>query len=484
MERDKDILIELCQLFGTHQNATDDPDSKVVESLLQDELREKFDFSISDDGCSYNELIKAIESYLKLSVKTNHEQFFNQLFGGNNMPALMGDITASFTNTSMYTYEMSPLATLMEVDLIEKMCGYVGYEDGDGILTSGGSISNLKAMMCARNRAFPEIGEKGLSGLPKMSVFISENAHYSLIKAANILGIGMEQVKYVKSDTSGSMIPNELERMIKLSLANGERPFFIGLTMGTTLLGAFDPAKDILPIAKKYGQWMHCDGSWGGSVILSNKYKFLLEGIDEADSFTWNPHKLMNIPLTCSALLLKENGHLEKNFSVPSADYIFHNHDYQNFDLGKKSIQCGRKVDSLKLWLAWKFHGNKGYENKINRLFELSSYAQDKIMSEDLLELCAPVQSLNICFRYMPEQKAHNVDQFNIELRNRLITTGRSMINYGNYKGNTVLRLVLPHSDIQESDIDSLIQNILDTAQEMSMEYNNNDFNLEQLVYD
>ncbi|MCP5061378.1 MAG: aspartate aminotransferase family protein [Ignavibacteriae bacterium] len=467
MNKDIEILNKLLKLFDNYQNKIDDCESKVVTYSTPKELKEKLDLSITTEGSSYNELLNAVGNYLTLSVKTSHKQFFNQLFGGYNLPSIIGEMTAGITNTSMYTFEMSPVATLMELELVEKMCSYIGYKNGDGIFTSGGSQSNLQAMFCARNHHFPDIVEKGVQSSPKMVAFVSEEAHYSFDKAANILGLGTSQLIKVKTDASGRMIPDELERLIEKSIKNKEYPFFIGLTAGTTLKGAFDPIAEISPIAKKHNIWLHADGSWGGAVIFSKKYRNLTSGIEEVDSFTWNPHKLMNVSLSCSALLLKEKGILERDFSNHKIDYLFHENETGAYDLGKKSFQCGRRVDSLKLWLSWKYFGDKGYENRIDELFRLAHYATQLVKEKTEIELMNVPSFLNICFRWIPNFEV-DINQFNLELRAALLKSGSSMVNYGFIDKNLVIRLVLINPEIDSEDIDKLFKNLERIAAELT----------------
>ncbi len=470
MNDDIEILNKLLKLFNNYHNKIDNSESNALTYFAPKELREKLDFSITSGSSSYNELLKAVENYLIFSVKTSHKQFFNQLFGGYNLPSIIGEMTAGITNTSMYTYEMSPVATLMELELVEKMCNYIGYKKGDGILTSGGSQSNLQAMFCARNQHFPDIVEKGIQNFPKMVAFVSEEAHYSFDKAANILGLGTNQLMKVQADSSGRMIPCELERLIKISIKNNDFPFFIGLTTGTTLKGAFDPIPEISQIAKKYNIWLHADGSWGGSVIFSKKHRNLIKGIEEVDSFTWNPHKLMNVSLSCSALIVKEKGILERDFSNHKIDYLFHENDTGDYDLGKKSFQCGRRVDSLKLWLSWKYLGDKGYENRIDKLFRLAHYATQLVNEKTEIELMNVPSFLNICFRWIPNFEV-DINQFNLELRTALLKSGTSMINYGYIDKNLVIRLVLTNSEIENKDIDKLFNNIERIAVELTINY-------------
>ena len=301
-----------------------------------------------------------LDKYLEYSVKTGNKQFVNQLFSGFNFPAFIGEVFTTLANTSMYTYEVAPVATMIETEMIKLMNSYTGYDDGDGIFVSGGSNANLIAMFSARNKVFPEGRFIGYDRNLKLTAFVNEQAHYSFETAANVLGIGAKNVIKVRADKNGKIIPAELDKEIRDSINRGEKPFFVVATCATTLLGAYDPIEEMDEICKTHDIWLHADGSFGGSLILSDNHRHLMKGIEKTDSFAWNPHKLMNIPLICSVLLLKKRGVLQHNITDINADYIFHDIDMIE-DLGTKSIQCGRKVDAVKLWFAWKYFGLEGY---------------------------------------------------------------------------------------------------------------------------
>lgn len=285
---------------------------------------------------------------MEYSVKTGNKQFMNQLYSGFNFPAFIGEVFTALANTSMYTYEVAPVATTIETEMIQLMNSYAGYENGDGIFVSGGSNANLIAMFSARNRMLPDSRFDGYNNYEKLTAFVNEKAHYSFETAANILGIGSKNVIKVKTDDKGMIIPSELEKEISDSYERGENPFFVVATCATTLLGAYDPIDKMADITEKYSLWLHADGAFGGSLVLSDKHNHLLKGLERSDSFTWNPHKLMNTPLICSTLLVKKRGTLQHNITDINADYFFYDID-EIEDLGKKSIQCGRRVDAVKL---------------------------------------------------------------------------------------------------------------------------------------
>lgn len=453
------ILDQLNNIIKQYIALNDDKDALVVDYKDPGELKKLIQFDIDEKGVSENEFLDLLNQYLNYSVNTGNKQFLNQLYSGFNFPAFVGEVVTAVSNTSMYTYEVAPVATTIEKEMVQLMNSYCGYSNGDGIFVSGGSNANLVAMFTARNQIAPATRFSGYDASLKLTAFINEQAHYSFETAANIIGIGAKSVIKVKATDNGSMCSAALEKAILESTERGETPFFVGATCGTTMLGAYDPLDSLASICKKYGIWLHADGSFGGSLILSKQHRGLMNGIELTDSFAWNPHKLMNIPLICSALLVKKKGVLQQNITDINTDYIFH--DIDNIeDLGKKSIQCGRRVDAVKLWFAWKYFGIAGYEARIDNIIAMASYAASIIESNEYLELIAERQSFSVCFRYKaPAGK--NANEFNLAIREQLRKTGKSMVNYG-YLGDTLaIRLITANGDLSKEDIDLFFHNLL-----------------------
>lgn len=456
----KSELSKLYQLIDKYLSAQE-KNSDVIKYQSPSDLQHLIKPEISQKGETYEQLFSHLAQYLKYSVNTGHSQFLNQLYAGFNLPAFIGDVITSLTNTSMYTYEVAPVASLLELELIKKMNEYTGFSVGDGIFVTGGSNANLVAMFSARNRKSPALKKIGAYLSAPMVAFVSDQAHYSFGSASNILGLGTDNLRKIKTNEKGKMEIDDLEQQIILSLKNKEIPFFIAATAGTTLLGAYDNIEEISTIAVKYNLWLHVDGSFGGSAILSKKQQHLFKGIEKADSFAWNPHKLMNIPLICSVILMKQKGNLSKNLIALNTDYIFHENESQQYDLGKKSIQCGRRVDSLKLWLAWKHYGDEGYEQRIDSLFEIAAYTFEKILQSDKLEILAPLQSLTVCFRYKTSENI-NPNDFNQQLRENLRMKGKLLVNYGFIGDTLAIRFVIVNPELTHEDIDHFVKLIIE----------------------
>ncbi|NET54998.1 MAG: PLP-dependent decarboxylase [Symploca sp. SIO2E6] len=442
------------------------PDTKVVNYQTPDVLQEKLDLTLPEEGVTLEELIPTVKSYLNYSVRTGSTQFFNLLFSGSNIPGILAEMVTTATNTTMHTYDVAPVATLMEIALMKNLSSLVGFEQGEGLLVTGGSNANLLGMLCGRHKVLPEAKLKGL-GHHRLVAFVSEQAHYSYGKAANLMGIGLENLVKVNSDAEGKMIPKALDIAIQQSVSERKTPFFVGATAGTTVLGAFDSVPEIAEITRRYGLWLHVDGAWGAPVLFSAKHKHLLAGSEFVDSFTWDAHKLMGVPLICSAILVKNRGTLQKACSGGGTDYLFHNDEHNAYNLGQMSLQCGRKVDALKFWLCWQYYGSKGYEQQIDSLFELANYATEYIRSCEHLELIAEPQFVNICFRYLPQGNQLDdtaVDKLNLAIRKRLIHSGEAFVNYARYQGKIMIRLILANSELQKTDLEIFFTNLVNAG--------------------
>ncbi len=459
----KAVLTEVIDLIDQWLEASLKGEVGVLSYTEPKELQQQLALQIPKEG-QPEEILKEVKRYLSHAVRTAHPQYLNQLFGGFNLPAFVGEILTAATNTSMYTYEVAPAATLMEMAIVEKMLAYTGWNSGTGAMMTGGSNTNMVAMLLARNSIFKGAKMEGISGLPHLAVLVSERAHFSMLKAANTIGIGQNAVVKVALDENGRMRREGLEAAMEHCLANGMMPFMVCSTAGTTETGSFDAIDEAAAFAKKHQMWHHVDGSWGASLLLGSRSQSLFKGLEQADSFSWNPHKLMNIPLICSVLLVRREGIMREEIQSHDADYIYHDNDTSAYDMGPASLQCGRRVDALKLWLAWKYYGDEGYGKRIDHLLDLAEYATDRIANDDRLELMFPTQSLNVNFRFaVPE--GLDADAFNEAVRYDLIRSGSGMVNYCRLEKGLSIRLILLNPDLRKEDLDQFFERFIEAAE-------------------
>ena len=449
----------LCQLEAFF--ATSTADHPVSHPLEPDELRSRFSPDLPTDGKPLAELESDIADYLAYAVRTAHPAYFNQLWGGFHASCFMGDMLTSAANTSMYTHEVAPVATLIEKTVIAKLGQLVGFAHPDGQFTTGGSNGNLMAMAIARHRVFPTLKHDGLVHGPRLIAFVSEEAHYSFDKATHLLGLGTANLWKVPVDGTGKMVVSELEILIDKARILGHQPFFVAATAGTTVRGAFDPLEEIARVAQREGLWFHVDGAWGASVLLSATHRYLMTGVEQADSVVWDAHKMMGMTLMCSVLLVKERGHLLNTFSTHGTDYLFHADDEDPADLGPSTLHCGRRVDAVKLWLTWKHLGDRGWEALIDSYFALAAQAEAIIHNHPALELVTPRESLNLCFRYRPQNPDIDPNALLLQLRQTLLHRGEAMVNYAQIKDQVVLRLVICNNQTHPEDITAFFEHLV-----------------------
>ncbi|MBU1568509.1 MAG: PLP-dependent decarboxylase [Proteobacteria bacterium] len=435
------------------------------------ELRVILDLEQPGKTGDWQEIFKWVEKYLSYSVKTNHPMFVNRMWVGANLPAIVGEIIVALTNASSCTFESAPVSTLIEKYMIKEMLDLVGFKNGDGQMTTGSSNANMIAMMVARNLANPTIKQAGMFGQQRLFAFVGADAHYSMDRAVNNLGIGVDQLIKVPVDSMGAMLPAELLRAINRVIESGGLPFFVAATAGTTVRGGYDPINELLPLRDIYGFWLHVDGAWGGSAILSPRLRqHYLRGLEEADSFTWDFHKMLGSTLMCNILLInKRNQALATALSAGDGSYLFRNENAVEMeDLGPASLQCGRRVDSLKWFLDWKFFGREGLAARVEKFLDLCAYAEEVVGRSAELELVVPRTSFNVCFRFKVSEEKSNA--FNLALRTRLYEDGTTLVGVAYIDGKVVMRLLVINPLAERADLDTFFRNLIAKGRELRQE--------------
>ena len=254
------------------------------------------------------------------------------------------------------------------------------------------------------------------------------------------------------------MRPEKLEEEIERSKMNSQIPFCVIATSGTTVRGAFDPIQEIAEICSNHKIWLHVDAAWGGSCLFSAKHRYLIDGIELADSVCWDAHKMMGIPLICSAFLIKRPEILRKLCSHGNVAHYLFLGDAEQVDLGRMSLQCGRRNDALKLFLAWREKGDAGWARQVERYIELADRLESKVNEHSNLEMMSSRVWSNVCLRYTTANA--NLNHLNQQIRNRLVKAGNFMISQSKIGDETILRPVIANPHITEETIDDLVEEI------------------------
>ncbi|CAL7948600.1 unnamed protein product [Xylocopa violacea] len=429
-------------------------------------LQDIIKFKLQDQPQAQDSLLKAAAQIIKYSVKTGHPYFMNQLFSGLDPYGLAGQWLTDALNSSVYTYEVAPVLTLMEKTVITKLLSMFYKEDngssiGDGLFCPGGSFANGTAINLARfsYRRKSKSGKKIPSS--NLVLFASEDAHYSILKWGNVCDV---EVVLVKTDKYGRMDVSDLKIKILEEQKRGNYPFAVAATAGTTVLGAFDPLIEIADICQEFDMWLHVDAAWGGGLIFSKKHSGLLRGIQRADSILFNPHKLLAVPQQCSVLLTKHDTILKEAHSI-HVPYLFQKDKFypKDLDLGNKYLQCGRRPDVLKFWFMWQAKGTSGFEKHVDHLMTLSVLFKEEIKKREGFKLVTDSCFINVCFWFIPpslrDQNSvcnytKRLNEVAPRLKEKMTKRGSLMINYQPlHEKPNFFRFVIQNSGVDKQDI-------------------------------
>jgi sulfinoalanine decarboxylase len=414
----------------------------VADPIDSQRLLDTIDLELREDSMLPEEFAETLRDLVTKTPRTASNLFFNQLFGGRKSKAVLGDLLAVLLNSSMYTYKVAGPQVGVELEVLAKLCALSGFpKDALGTIAPGGSMGNMMGMLMARDNCNPNIQNEGFRD--KLIIYTSELSHYSIQKNASFIGLGRDNVRFIPTMDDGRMDVSALTERISEDKSRGYKPMMVNATAGTTVLGAFDPIEEIAALCAKENVWLHVDGAYCGGVVLSKSKRFLIKGIEKADSFTLNAHKLLMTPLTCTVFLTPHKEQMYESFAN-DADYLYQT-DEDSFNLGKTSIQCGRRNDALKLWTMWKSVGTSGMEQIIDRQFELADYAREYVRNHPDYTDYSIDNSISICFNYK--------DYSSRDICTLLYEHSELMVGFGSFQGTDFIRLVTINANNDKADI-------------------------------
>jgi len=451
---DQDDPIHLASMIAQRYMQSD-IEQPVNPFKSPDELKSTLDLSIGQLGESSGKVLESLEALVQATPRSTSKRFYNQLFGGRDQIATAADMLVPVLNTSLYTFKAAGPMAIIEEIVIDRMAQKLGFDTPgpQGVFTPGGSISNLLAMLIARNQACPNLRNEGF-GSNRITCYVSQDAHYSVVKNAGILGMGRDNVRLIPTNKAGQLEPQSLCEAILQDKQSGCIPSIVIATAGTTVLGSFDPIQECATIAQEYGIWFHVDASFGGSAAMSSTHKHLLAGIEQADSVAWNPHKVMGVPLSAAAFITRKPDTLRKSLDE-TADYLFQGDD-DTYNPGTRSIQCGRRNDALKVWAAWKHHGDEGYQDRIDHLMNLAQHCAQFITDHDYFTLTRNPEFVNVCFEVIGKSSKDICDA--LREQNQLL------VGHATVDSRRIIRVPFVNADLTTNDVEEMLGLILKVA--------------------
>jgi L-2,4-diaminobutyrate decarboxylase len=385
--------------------------------------------------------------------------------------AALAGLTGQFLNNGTAIYEMGPVNTAMERRLVGWMAGLAGYgPDADGVLTHGGSIGNLTALLAARQAmAEGDVWRKGAAAGVPGAVLVSRQAHYSVKRAVAIMGLGEEGAMPVDVDGRFHMTPEGLERAFEEARREGRRPFALVANACSTATGGYDDLEMAADFAVRRGLWLHVDGAHGAGALLTGKYKRLLSGIERSDSFIWDAHKNMLMPALVTAVVFRDGRRSYEAFSQ-KASYLFQGgaeEEWYNF--AHRTLECTKSMMGLRLFASLAACGTDFFAGYVEAMWDLARAFAARLREAADFEVAVEPESNIVCFRHLPPGGAEDEagrGAAQRRIRGKILERGRFYIVQTELEGRQWLRCTLINPRTTMADLEALMEEIRAVARD------------------
>jgi len=438
------------------------------------------------EGEPVERLINDCRTIIKKSRHNGHPRFFGYVASPATPVGAFADLIASALNSNVTSWRSGPAATEIERTVVRWLGALIGYdENARGLLTSGGSMANMTALMIAhRAKTGSEASRRGLwrSNAP-MIIYASEQVHMSIPKAADILGFGREHVRLIGCDDQFRLNVNLLRKSILADVKAGLKPFCIVGSAGTTNTGAVDPLSEIADLAKEFALWFHVDGAYGAPAALDETKTPLFAGLEGADSVSLDPHKWLYAPLDCGCLLLRDEARARVAFGDEEADYIkvLEEDADESFAFWNYGPELSRRFRALKIWLMLRYYGVRRIAAAITEDNALAAYLAELVEQAEDFELLSRPQLSICCFRYVPQALRLRSDgmpqdndaikaelnKLNEKIMYAIQRGGRAYLSSATIHDKFALRACITNFRTTRADIEQTLEIIREAAEAM-----------------
>lgn len=450
------------------------------------QIAEQLPTILTIEGEPLESLIEDCRTVISASRHNGHPRFFGYVASPSTPVGAFADLIASALNQNVTSWRSAPAATQIEQLVVRWLGQLIGYgEDTRGLLMSGGSMANLNALLIAhRVKAGVETSQQGLwnMGSP-MTVYASDQVHFSIVKAADVLGLGREQVRLVKSDERFRLDIKSLRERLASDVQAGFRPFCVVGNAGTVNTGAVDSLEEIARVAEEYGLWMHVDGAYGALAAMDETKRSLFAGIERADSVSLDPHKWLYAPVDAGCLLFRDETRVLSAFSSNEADYIkVHEQESEEaFAFWDYGIELSRRFRALKIWLMLRYYGTRRVAAAIQSNNAMAFEMAERIRASADFELLAPPELSICCFRYAPPELRERLasedvagrarvndelDELNARIMQRVQRGGRAYLSNATIRGSYALRACITNFRTTSEDIGVTLDIVREAARE------------------
>lgn len=415
--------------------------------------------SAPDAPCALEELLDELfDEVLPLSLNAPGAGYMAYVPGGGLFASALADFVAKTANRYVGVNFAAPLLSKLETDVVKWFCGMIGYPAAaKGVLTTGGSIANLTAVVAARAKILGEDVARGV-------LYASEETHHSVWKAAQIAGIFPGRQRRIPITDGHAVDLERLRRAIAADRAAGLAPFLVIGNAGTTDTGSVDPLPELRAIADTDGLWLHVDGAYGAFFAMTERGRALLRGIEAADSVTLDPHKGLFLPYGTGALLVRDGRDLERPFRHKAAYLTEVLDDGELWDFGELSIELSREARGVRVWLPFRLYGARAFADTLDEKLDLAIYLRDRLAADPDCRIPLEPRLSLVVFRYEPASvPKERWDDLNKRILKRVNALNRVHLSGTTTRGEYVLRACILSFRTHREQIDMLVED-LDTA--------------------
>lgn len=438
------------------------PEGPVSPQLTAGSVRDAVALEVPDEPLGDDALTAHLQAVLDNSLRPGSGGFLAYISGAGTVPGAIADLLASGLNANVGGWLLSPAATEIELQLVRWLTGIFGLpETAGGMLAQGGSLANLTALKLARDHARPQVRIDGLRSGPPIAFYASAEAHFTIERAADVLGLGEDAARKVPVDGDLRMRIDVLEQLMAQDVAAGVVPAAVVATAGTTGTGAIDPLHEAADLAERHRAWFHVDAAYGGALAVSDALRGLLSGIERADSVTFDAHKWLYGPVVSAFVLVRDDTSLQRSFSAQAA-YIAQERDHvdRGVDLGFEGLQLSRGFAALRVWVSLLAHGRAALARRIEHDVALTGWLAARIEETPELELVCPASLSICCFRYRPDGVTDEayVDRLNTRLMTGLQLDGRVFPSNASVHGRAAIRTCIVNYRTEAAHLEQLLK--------------------------
>lgn len=392
---------------------------------------------VPENGKPYESLLELLfERVIPKSFNTAGPGYLAYIPGGGLFQSAVADLIACAVNRYVGVFLAAPGLAQLEANVVRWFCEIVGYpKEAQGFLTTGGSLANLTAIITARSERLPEDFLKGV-------LYISDQAHHSVRRAARLAGFPLGNVREVPTDANYRVQISSLRDQIRKDRAAGWVPFLIVANGGTTNTGAVDDLSVVSDLAHEEGLWLHVDAAYGGFFVLTGDGKKVLAGIDRADSVTLDPHKGLFLPYGTGSLLVRDGGALKRTHTI-QADYMPSlQKEPELVDFCEISPELSRDFRGLRAWFPIKMHGISAFRSALQEKLDLARLAASRLRTIEGIEILAEPQLSVLAFRLVrPGLDGEALDQLNRRVLERINVRRRVFLTSTFLQGRFAIRI-------------------------------------------